>query len=79
MDSLDTFLDALADRLAAKVNAKPAAVEDGDPLLNARDAAKRLKMGTKKLYALVEDGQIKRAKGYSVVRIRRSVLDAYGK
>lgn len=79
MDALDTFLDALADRLAARMSAVVPTKDSGDPLLTAKEGATRLRMSPGKFRRLVNAGLIKRAKGFDEIRVRQSVIDDYGK
>lgn len=80
MDALDTFIDALMDRVAVKLAAlTPHKSAEGDPLLTAKEGAKRLRMSPGKFRRLVNAGLIKRAKGFDEIRVRQSAIDDYGK
>lgn len=76
MEIPDTLLDALADRIAARLSVH--VPTEGDPLLTAKEAAKRLRMSPGKFRRLVNANVIKRAKGFEEIRVRQSVVDAYG-
>lgn len=82
MSDLDSILDAFADRVAGKLAPKVAAMlpnTEGDPLLTAREGAKRLRMSPDKFRKLVNAGTLKRAEGFEEIRVRQSIVDAYGK
>lgn len=50
-----------------------------DPLLTCAQAGKRLGMSHSTVRQLVNIGKLKRAPGLIDIRIRQSVVDAYGK
>lgn len=84
------LFEKLTDDLAAEVIAKagPKLLEyldarrtekQSDPLLTVREVAQRLRLGETTVRQLVELKELTRAKGISEIRIRQSVVDAYGK
>lgn len=50
-----------------------------DPILDTKQAAARLGIGTTKFRDLVNAGLIPRIKGISYIRVRQSAVDVYGK
>jgi len=83
------LLEKLTDELAAAVVAKAGpkllayldarrAEKQPDPLLTVREIAQRLSLGETTVRQLVELGELQRAKGMTDIRVRQSVVDAYG-
>lgn len=84
-EALNSFTDALAEEVVAKAGPKLLAYLDArrlekqpDPLLTVSQTAARLKLGQTTVYQIVESGDLKRAPGIAEIRIRQSVVDAYG-
>lgn len=50
-----------------------------DPLLNTRQIAERLDLSETKVRELVAGGYLKKAPGMTEIRVRQSVVDAFGK
>jgi excisionase family DNA binding protein len=49
-----------------------------DPLLNTEEIAAELNISKSKTRELVATGHLRRAKGITDIRVRKSVVDAYG-
>lgn len=84
-DLIEQLTDSLADQVIAKLGPKPIAYLDEqrlkpeeNPLLTVREAGQRLGLGETKVRELVELGALHRAPGLLEIRIRQSVVDAYG-
>lgn len=67
----------LVDVLVAAMAARP--MVQTDPLLTVTECAKRIGVGRDKIYELVKAGALLKAPGIREIRIRQSILDAYGK
>lgn len=81
MSDLDPILDAIADRLFARMNSKagPSLNDGSDPLLTCEQAGKRMGVSGEKVRRLVNAGAIRRVKGFKEIRVKQSVVDAYEK
>lgn len=66
---VDVLVSAIGEKLKA----------NDDPLLTVEQSSKRLGVGRDKVYELVRAGLLKKARGITDIRIRQSVLDAYGR
>lgn len=83
---IDQFTEALADQVIQKLG--PKLIEylearrvqpEDDPLLTVKEISAELRVCTTKVRELVHAGLLERAKGLSDIRVRKSVLRAYGK
>ncbi len=83
--AFDAFTDEMADAVLAKLGPKFIAwiekhyAVKHDPLLTVAEVAKELSLSKDKVYELVHSERIKRASGITEIRIRKSVVDAFGK
>jgi len=82
---LDQLTDSLADQVIAKLGPKLIAFLDerrvekkDDPLLTVAEIAKKLHLGETTVRQLVATGALKKAKDLREIRVRESVVDAYG-
>lgn len=82
---LDKLTDELAESTVAKIGPKlltllrsNAVASQPDPLLTTKEVAARLGVSESKVRELVAGGYLQRAKGMSEIRVRQSVVDAYG-
>jgi excisionase family DNA binding protein len=78
VNTLDPILESVADRIAAMVAAK-LADKPADKLMTVTEAAAYLGCSKQQIRNLVKLGELKKARGFTDTRLRRSVLDAYGK
>lgn len=84
-DAFCAALEGIADALVAI--AAPKMIEKieahfevrADPLMTVKEGAVHLGISEQKLRDLIHGGFIKRAPGIAEIRVRQSVLDAYGK
>ncbi len=77
----DQLLDALAECLGERIltvleKRRP---KTDDPLLTVKEIAARLRIGETSVRQIINSGALKRAKGISDMRVRESVVNAYGK
>jgi excisionase family DNA binding protein len=68
---------AMAEAVIAKVGDRLRAADN--PLLTVQQSAKHVGLSPQTIRNLVRSGVLKRAKGLTDIRIRKSELDAYGK
>lgn len=80
-DALDLLADEIAARSAPKIAAKLLEVlpAQANPLFTVKQAAAHTGLSQTTIRDLVKAGALKKAAGLKDTRIRRSVLDAYGK
>lgn len=79
--TLDFEIEPLAQALAKRameIIAEQKFVPAPDPLLTAKEAGKELGLGETTIRQLVEARALKRAPGLGEIRIRLSVVRAYG-
>lgn len=82
---LNRLIDSLVEQILAKLG--PRLIEwlderrskpEADPLLSTPEVAKRLGLSETTVRHLVACGELKKAPGITEIRIRQSVVDAYG-
>lgn len=78
MLTLDPILEAIAERLAEKTAAR-LLEQPQDKLMTVTEAALYSGLSRQTIRNLVKSGDLKKAKGLKDTRLRRSVLDEYGK
>lgn len=79
---LANLIEGTASAVAARameIIAEHHFVQQDDPLLTAKEAGQRIGFSDTKIRQLVELGHLKKAPGLIEIRIRQSVVDAYGK
>ena len=85
MSSLDAFAEEMAELVVQKAGPKLLAWLDrqrtvkNDPLMTVAEVATELKLSKNKVYELVSSERLKRAPGLEDIRIRKSVVDAFGR
>lgn len=82
---LNQLTDALAEEVAAKVGPKLVGYVDDlrvvtnrNQLLTVSEVAKYLRVSKRTVHHLVKIGALQRAPGIGQIRIKQSVVDAYG-
>lgn len=75
---IEPLAQALATR-AMEIIAEQKFNPPPDPLLSTSEIAAQLNVSEPKVRALVAAGYLKKTKGLTVIRVRQSVLNAYGK
>lgn len=78
MSALDPILEAVADRIAALVVSKTTEAPV-DRLMTITQAAEYLGCSKQQVRNLVKAKLLTTARGFTDIRIKRSILDAYGK
>lgn len=85
MIELDAFTTALARQVVEKAGPELLAylearrvAPEADPLLTAKEAGDELGLSDTKIREMVESGVLHKCPGISEIRIRRSVVRAYG-
>lgn len=74
----DAIAEAAATKFEDKLRERISRIED-DPLLSTCEIAKELGIAPVKVRALVNANILKKARGFTDIRVRQSVVRAYGK
>lgn len=80
-DALKALVEEFAQGVAKRsleIIAEQKFVREKDPLLTTREIGEQLKVSETKARELVNGGFLRRAPGLIEIRVRQSVVDAYG-